>query len=112
MIMRHILCSLILIYTACKISTRCFHPLPNNEILTWTKLKAFADNEFSFAKMVISILDRVENIVGKRENAGYQHFLLFPQSFEKVFLSGHLKIRIVWSRLKRINSVFWKMLAC
>ena len=26
---------------------------------------------------------RVENIVGKGENAGYQHFLLFPQCFQK-----------------------------
>ena len=25
----------------------------------------------------------VENIVGKRENAGYQHFRLFPQYFQK-----------------------------
>ena len=25
---------------------------------------------------------RVENIVGKGENAGYQHFLLFPQCFQ------------------------------
>ena len=33
--------------------------------------------------MVISVLDRVENIVGKEENAGYQHFLLFPQCFQK-----------------------------
>ena len=26
---------------------------------------------------------RIENIVGKGENAGYQHFLLFPQCFQK-----------------------------
>ena len=26
---------------------------------------------------------RVENIVGKGENDGYQHFLLFPQCFQK-----------------------------
>ena len=26
----------------------------------------------------------VENIVGKAENAGHQHFLLFPQCFQKV----------------------------
>ena len=26
---------------------------------------------------------RIENIVGKEENAGYQHFLLFPQRFQK-----------------------------
>ena len=29
----------------------------------------------------------VENIVEKGENAGYQHFLLFPQCFQKAFLS-------------------------
>ena len=32
---------------------------------------------------MISLLDRVENIVGKGENAGYQYFLLFPQCFQK-----------------------------
>ena len=32
--------------------------------------------------MMIFIFDRVENIVGKGENAGYQHFLLFPQCFQ------------------------------
>ena len=32
------------------------------------------------------VLKRVENIVGKGENAGYQHFLLFPQCFQKFFL--------------------------
>ena len=40
--------------------------------------------------------ERVENIVGKGENAGYQHFLLFPQCFPKAFLSGSLKVWIVW----------------
>ena len=31
---------------------------------------------------------RVENIVGKEENAGYQHFLLFPHCFQKASLLG------------------------
>ena len=31
---------------------------------------------------------RVENIVGKRENAGDQHFLLFSQCFSKASFSG------------------------
>ena len=39
-----------------------------------SKLKAFAE-------MTSSLLDRVENTVGKGGNAGYQHFLLFPQCF-------------------------------
>ena len=35
--------------------------------------------------MMISLFDRVENTVGIGENAGYQHFLLFPQCFLKPF---------------------------
>ena len=33
--------------------------------------------------MMISVFDRVENIAGKGENAGYHHFLLFPHCFHK-----------------------------
>ena len=33
-------------------------------------------------KIVISVFNRVENIVGG-ENAGYLSFLLFPQCFQK-----------------------------
>ena len=29
------------------------------------------------------VLGRTENIMGKGENAGYQHFLLFPKCFQK-----------------------------
>ena len=37
---------------------------------------------------MISVFNRVEN-VGKGENAGYQHFLLFPHCFQKAsFLKG------------------------
>ena len=32
------------------------------------------------------MFDKVENIVGKGENAGYQHFLLFPRCFQKARL--------------------------
>ena len=46
-----------------------------------SKLKALADDILNVALMMISTCDRVENIVGKGENAGYQHFLLFPQYF-------------------------------
>ena len=72
------------------------NPLPKDKIWALTKLKAFADDKFSFAKMLISLFVRVENIVGKRENAGYQHFLLLPRCFQKDPLSGSLKVRIVW----------------
>ena len=46
--------------------------------------------------MLNSRFDRAENIVGKGENAGNQHFLHFPQFFQKVSLLGSLKVGIVW----------------
>ena len=36
--------------------------------------------------MMIFVFDKVENIVGKGENAGYQHFLLFPRCFQTFLL--------------------------
>ena len=41
-------------------------------------------------------MDRVENIVEKGENAGYQHFLLFQQCFQKLSTLGSLKVGIMW----------------
>ena len=46
--------------------------------------------------MRISLYHSVENTVGKGENAGYQHFLLFPQCFQKPTSLGSLKVGIVW----------------
>ena len=66
-------------------------------------MKAFADKKFNIPKMMISLCDRVENIVGKGENAGYQHFLLFPQGFKNNSISGSLKVGIVWYRLQTTN---------
>ena len=43
--------------------------------------------------MIISLFDRVENIVGKGENAGYHHFLLFP-GFHEYSSPGSLRFRI------------------
>ena len=44
--------------------------------------------------MTVSLFDRDENTAGKGENAGNQHFLLFPQCFPKPFSSGSLKVGI------------------
>ena len=57
--------------------------LPNGKILDWSKLKAFADDRINVAELMFSLSDRIENIVGKGENTAYQHFLLFPQCFQK-----------------------------
>ena len=60
------------------------------------KLKAFADNKLNVARIIISLVDRVENTVGKGENAGYQHFLLLPQCFPEPSSLWSLKVGIVW----------------
>ena len=75
-----------------------FNSLPNDKILDWSKLNAFADNKIKvpILKMMIFVFDRVENIVGKGENACYQHYLLFPQCFQRAFYPGSLKVGIVW----------------
>ena len=65
-----------------------FNPLPNNKILDLSKLKAIEHYESKVLKMMIFVFGRVENIVGKGENAGYQHFLLFPQCFQRAFYPG------------------------
>ena len=75
---------------------RVVNPLPNYKILDETNLKAFADDKLNVVRMMIPLLDRVENTVGKGENAGYQHFLLFLQCFPKPSSLGSLKIGIVW----------------
>ena len=77
------------------VSQRSSNSLPNNKILDWTKLKAFANDKLDSAKVMISVYNRVENIVGKGENAGYQHFLLFPQYFQNVSFSRSLIVATV-----------------
>ena len=53
-----------------------------------SNLKAFADDILIVVQIMICVIDWVENIVGKGENAGYQHFLLFPQCFQKASFPG------------------------
>ena len=67
-----------------------FDPLPENKVLDWSKLKAFADHKIDVTEKLKIVLERLENIVGKVENAGYQHFLLFPQCFHKASFTGLL----------------------
>ena len=56
--------------------------LSNDKILDWSKLKAIADDKIDVNEKLKFDMGRVENIVGKGENAGYQHFLLFPQCIQ------------------------------
>ena len=64
--------------------------LPNNKILDLSKLKANADEKIpvNLIEKLKPEFGRVENIVGKSGNVGYQHFLLFLQCFRKASFSG------------------------
>ena len=66
-----------------------------HKILTLTKLKGLADDKIKVTQKLKFVLGRVENIVGKGENAGYQLFLHFPQCFQKVSSKGSLRVAIV-----------------
>ena len=44
---------------------------------------------------MISVLDRIGNIVGKGENEGHQHFLLFSQCFLKLSLLRSQKLTVI-----------------
>ena len=73
-----------------------FKPLPDDNILGFPTLKAFADDKWNVTQNVKVVFYRIEDTIGKEENAGNQHFLLFPQYFHKAFSSSALKVFIVW----------------
>ena len=60
------------------------NPFPNDKILDQSKFKALADDKIIVTQKMNFVLGRVENLVGKGENADYQHFLLFPQCFSNL----------------------------
>ena len=71
------------------------NPLPDDKILVLPKLKAFAYDKLNVAQDIKVVFHRIENFVGKEENAGYQHFLLFPQCFQGAFTASGSKVVIV-----------------
>ena len=65
-----------------------FNPLPNDKILDLSKFKAFADDKIIVTQKSKFSLGGIENIVGKGENSGNQHF---PTMFSKAFNSRGVK---------------------
>ena len=64
----------------------------DDKILEPSELKAFADGKIKVIRMTKFRHYIIENIAGKGENAGCQHFLLF---FQKFSLSVFLNVGIV-----------------
>ena len=61
-------------------------------MLNKLKFKAFAEDKTTVAQKLKFELWKEENIMGKGENAGYQHFLLFPQCFLELSFPEVLKV--------------------
>ena len=51
------------------------------QILDFSKLKEFADDNFEFVESGKMFCKQIENTVGKGEIARYEQFLHFPQCF-------------------------------
>ena len=90
--------------------TQC-NSLPKDTILDLSKLKGFADHKINVIHNLKFVSVRVENIVGKGENAGYQHFLLFSQCCQNTSFSGPLNVRIVCNFVSLINQRHGKSLS-
>ena len=66
------------------------------EILDFSNLKEFSDDNFKFDENGRKLSKWVENIMGKGEIAHYKQFLLFPQCFQKACFPGASKGVVVW----------------
>ena len=71
-----------------------------NKMLALSKLKVFADDKLIVIQNSKVFFNRVENIVGTGENAGYQHFFFFPQYFQKAIFSRHQKSSLSYKGLR------------
>ena len=77
-----------------------FNPFPHDKILDLTKLKAFADEKLNVSKMIISVFDRVENIVGKGEIACTSNFSFSHNVFKRLLSQRRQKVPLCGNGLK------------
>ena len=66
-------------------------PITRRQILDSSKLKEFADDNFKFDENARKLSKRLENTVGQGDIARYEHFLLFPQCFQRALFSNGLQ---------------------
>ena len=61
-----------------------FNSFPHDKILDQTKLKTFADDKLNATKIIISVFDRVGNIVGRGEIACTNNFSFSHNVFKRL----------------------------
>ena len=71
-----------------------FNSEPKDKISDLSQFKVFADEKLKVTRKLKFVGGRLENIVGKRENAERQHFFVFPQCFQE----GHYDSSVVVRR--------------
>ena len=89
-----------------------FTPFPHDKILGQTKFKAFADDRLDVTKMIISVSDRVGNIVGKGEIARTSNFSFFHNVFKRLLSKTHQKVSLCWNGLIPIPNKPWSLCVC
>ena len=65
--------------------------LSTDNFLNLSKLKAFGVDKINVTEKLKFLCARIKIIVGKGENAGNQHFLVFPLCFLSLLFQGRLK---------------------
>ena len=80
-----------------------FNLFTHNKILDQTKLKAFADDKLNVTKMIVSVFERVENIVGKGEIACTSNFSFSHHVFKRLLSQRHQKVSLCGNGLKNIK---------
>ena len=85
--------------------------LPDNKILDETKFNAFADDKLNVTKMIISVFDRVENIVGKGKIACTSNFSFFHYVFKRLLSQMSQKVSLCGNGLtfSKKNPVFLRV---
>ena len=101
-IMKNIDKKFIIIFTWYSIQIKAavvFNPFPHDRSLDQTKLKAFADDKLNITKIIISVFDRVENMVGKGEIACTSNFSFFLNVFQRLLSQTRQKVSLCGNEL-------------
>ena len=82
------------------------NPLTDVKILDQTKLKAFTDDKLYVTKIIISVFDRVENIVGRGEIACTSNFSFSHNVFKKLLSQRRQKVSLCGNGLNFASNLF------
>ena len=72
----------------------CINSSPHHKILHQSKLKAFADDKLNITKMIISVFDSEENIVGKGQIACTSNLSFSNNIFKRLLSQTHQKVSL------------------